>query len=145
MIAPKDLAARYYRLTGRPLGATGEITEYEAAQKLGLILAPARTAAFDASRAENGRTETFQVKGRAVADDDKYRGRVPKIDCRGEFDAVLLVLLDKSTYEAIEIWRVERGKVISRLQVSGSKARNERSSMGISQFKSVARRVWPVG
>lgn len=72
---------------------------------------------------------------------DKYRGRVPKIDCHGEFDAVLLVLLDKSSMEAIETWRAERDKVIAGLQAPESKARNERSSMGISQFKSIVRRM----
>ncbi|WP_256574037.1 hypothetical protein [Pseudomonas sp. NFACC24-1] len=32
----KVLARRYYRLTGKPLGITGEVAEYEAATKLGL-------------------------------------------------------------------------------------------------------------
>jgi len=41
----KQLAADYYRLTGKPLGVTGEVAEYEAANKLDLTLAPARTAA----------------------------------------------------------------------------------------------------
>jgi hypothetical protein len=40
----KRLAVEYYLATGRPLGATGEIAEYEAAEKLGLHLSAARTA-----------------------------------------------------------------------------------------------------
>ena len=32
----KDLAVHYYHLTGKPLGVTGEVAEFEAAQKLGL-------------------------------------------------------------------------------------------------------------
>ena len=36
----KVLAREYYLLTGRPLGVTGEIAEYEAARILGLKLAP---------------------------------------------------------------------------------------------------------
>jgi hypothetical protein len=35
----KQLAVRYYQLTQKPLGVTGEVAEYEAAQKLGLTLA----------------------------------------------------------------------------------------------------------
>jgi hypothetical protein len=31
--AAKVLAVRYYRITGKPLGVTGEVAEYEAAQK----------------------------------------------------------------------------------------------------------------
>jgi hypothetical protein len=100
---------------------------------------------YDAYREDGKRRETFQVKGRAVSAGDKYRGRVPKINCAGAFDAVLLVLVDKASFEAIEIWRAERDAVIARLTAPGSKSRNERNSMGISQFKSIpgARRVWP--
>jgi hypothetical protein len=142
----KSLAVRYYDLTQKPLGVTGEVAEYEAAQKLGLTLLPARTALYDAYRQVGKRRETFQIKGRAVAASDKYRGRVSKINCAGAFDAVLLVLLDKASFEAIEIWRAERAGVVARLTSPGSKSRNERGSMGIRQFKSIpgAKRVWPL-
>jgi hypothetical protein len=139
----KRLAAEYYTLTGKPLGVTGEVAEYEAAEKLGLTLATARAPFFDAVREVEGRRESFQIKGRAVSRDDRYRGRVPTIKTEGDFDAVLLVLLDKSTFEAIEIWRADRASVKARLTAPGSKARNERGSMGISQFKSIAERIWP--
>jgi hypothetical protein len=141
----KALAVRYYAITGKPLGITGEIAEYEAAEKLELQLAPVRTAYYDAYRENGNSRETFQVKGRAVTRDDRYRGRVSKINCGGAFDAVLLVLLDRTSFEAIEIWRAERDAVIARLIAPGSKSRNDRGSMGISQFKSIpgARIVWP--
>ena len=77
----KRLAARYYTLTNKPLGVTGKVAEYEAAQKFGLILEPARTVGYDAYRQRGARRETFQIKGRAVAVDDKYRGRVRTINC----------------------------------------------------------------
>ncbi|WP_193041193.1 MULTISPECIES: hypothetical protein [unclassified Pseudomonas] len=38
----KALARRYYRLTGKPLGVTGEVAEYEAARILNLELELAR-------------------------------------------------------------------------------------------------------
>ena len=141
----KALAVAYYKLTKKPLGVTGEVAECEAADKLGLTLADARTPLLDAFWEVDGKKETFQIKGRAVSASDRYRGRVPKIKCDGDFDAVLLVLLDKSTFEAIEIWRAERSGVMARLEVPGSKARNERGSMGITQFKSIpgALRIWP--
>ena len=141
----KKLAARYYRLTGKPLGVTGEVAEYEAAQKLGLTLEIARTVGYDAYCQRGRRRETFQIKGRAVVAADKYRGRVPKIDCSKPFDSVLLVLLDKTSFEPIEIWRAERSAVRRRLKAPGSKARNDRGQMGIAQFKSIsgAQRVWP--
>ena len=38
----KALARRYYHLTGKPLGVTGEVAEYEAARILNLELELAR-------------------------------------------------------------------------------------------------------
>lgn len=141
----KRLAADYYRLTGKPIGVTGEVAEYEAAEKLNLKLAPPRTPFFDAFCNIDGYIERYQIKGRAVSINDPYRGRVPKIKCNGEFEAVLLVLLDKTTYETIEIWKADRIAVEQRLTEPGSKSRNERGSMGITQFKSIkgAKKIWP--
>ena len=45
----KQVAIDYYRLTGKPLGITGEVGEYEAARLLKLKLAIARTPGFDAT------------------------------------------------------------------------------------------------
>ncbi len=123
----KRLAAEYYLLMQRPLGVTGEIAEFEAAEKLGLELAEARTAGYDATKAVG---------------DTLYRGRVSKINLEQPFDTVILVLMNEA-YEAVEIWEAPRGRIEARLTAPGSKARNERSSMGISQFKSIAERVWP--
>jgi hypothetical protein len=138
----KQIAVKYYELTEKPLGVTGEVAEYEAADKLGLTLEAARSPAVDAFREESGKKVRFQIKGRAVTKGDPYRGRVPKIT-DGNFEAVLLVLLDKTTLDALEIWRADRISVIARLDEPGGRARNERRSMGISQFRSIAQRVWP--
>ncbi|MEX0591518.1 MAG: hypothetical protein WD207_10560 [Xanthobacteraceae bacterium] len=139
----KQLAAEYYRLTGKPLGVTGEVAEYEAAEKLGLTLADARTPFFDAFHDAAGVRERFQIKGRAVLPTNRCKARVPRIKCEGDFEAVLLVLLDKSTFEAIEIWRAERDAVREGLVAPGSRSRNERGAMCISQTVRGARRVWP--
>ena len=99
----KALASRYYLLTGKPLGVTGEVAEVEAAEKLDLRLAEVRTAFYDADKDVLGTSECFQIKGRAVDPDDRYRGRTPSIKCDGEFEHVLLVLLDRATYDVLEI------------------------------------------
>ena len=139
----KRLAAEYYRATGRPLGVTGELAEFEAARKLNLELADARTAGYDAIRRTNDRVEKVQIKGRRIKGGDSlYRGRVGKIDLKKCFDIVVLVLMNED-YEAVEIWEASRNKVETRLTAPGSKARNDRGSLDISQFKSIAKRVWP--
>ena len=138
----KSLSCEYYELTQKPLGVTGEVAEYVAAQRLGLKLAVARNPGFDAFRRIGAKTIRYQIKGRAVSPSKKYTGRVPKIVRTARFDVILLVLLDKSDLNAIEIWQTSRRKALNRLSKPGSKARNERGQMGISQFKSIAELVW---
>ena len=50
----KVLEAEYYQLTGKPLGVTGEVAEFEAADKLRLKLAGPRTKGYDATRRRRG-------------------------------------------------------------------------------------------
>jgi hypothetical protein len=54
LLATKKLAQRYRTLTGKPLGVTGEIAEYEAARILGLELIFARQAGYDAIERKDG-------------------------------------------------------------------------------------------
>ena len=142
-IEAKALAARYYDLTGKPLGIVGELAEMEAAELLGLRLADARAPGFDAYRNRNGVDERIQIKGRAVDAKDRYRGPCPSIKCGDQFDFVLTVLLNRQTHDVLEIWEATEAAVQARLDAPGSKARNERNSMGLSQFKSIAKKIWP--
>lgn len=90
----KKLAQRYRALTGKPLGITGEVAEYEAARILGVELTPARQAGYDAIETRDGQTFRLQIKGRCVLEGSKPGQRMGAIDIQKEFDAVLLVLLD---------------------------------------------------
>ena len=137
----KRLAIEYYAVTGRPLGVTGELAEFEASEKLGLELAIVRTPGFDATKVANRRTVQVQIKGRRLIDGSLDRGSVSKIDRSKPFDTVVLVLMDKD-YEAVEIWEAPREGVVARLAAPGPKARNERGVLSVSQFKSIAERVW---
>lgn len=111
----KKLAIEYYELTGKPLGVTGEIAEVEAADKLGLELAEARTEGYDAIRRKGKRPTRIQIKGRRILDGKPlYQGRVSKIDLTKPFDTVALVLLDQR-YNAVEIWEAPRAKVEARI------------------------------
>ncbi len=88
----KKLAQEYYALTGKPLGITGEVAEYEAARILGIELTPVRQAGYDA--VEHGRT--LQIKGRCLLPSSKPGQRLGRIDVTKEWDAMLLVLLDEN-------------------------------------------------
>lgn len=137
----KKLARRYRLLTGKPLGITGEVAEYEAARILGVELAPARQAGYDATEIRDGQTFRLQVKGRCIPDGSKPGKRMGSIDIEKEFDAVLLVLLD-GDFEATVIYEASRAAVIAALTAPGSKSRNERGALGISRFKSIGVIRW---
>ena len=138
----KRLAIEYYSLTGKPLGVTGELAEFEAAELLGLQLADARTAGYDATRVVDGRELKIQIKGRRIAGGSLYRGTVSKINLENPFDTVMLVLMN-GDFDTVEIWESPRDFVEARLTAPGSKARNERGALQVSQFKSIAEKVWP--
>jgi hypothetical protein len=135
----KKLAQEYRALTGKPLGITGEVAEYEAARLLGVTLTPARQACYDAVRESDGRT--FQIKGRCILPGCKPGQRLGSIDVAKPFDAVLLVLLDEN-FDAFEIHEADRAAVIAALSAPGSKARNERGALAVSKFKSIGQEVW---
>ena len=134
----KLLAREYRQLTGKPLGVTGEVAEYEAARILNLQLTSARQAGYDATEMANGMTRHLQVKSRCILEDSKRNQMVPSINIKKVFDAVLLVLLDQNL-EVSTIYEAERGAVIAALSAPGSRARNERSAMAVSKFKAIGK------
>ena len=135
----KEVAVDYYQATGKPLGVTGEVGEYEVARLLGLDLSEARTAGFDATDA-NGRR--YQIKARSIPVAARGRSqRIGRINFAHAFDAVLLVIMDE-VFRTQEIWEAEREAVKSALEAPGSKARNERGQLSVSQFRSIGRRVY---
>jgi len=137
----KVLAQRYYVLTQKPLGITGEVAEFEAARLLGITLTAARQAGYDATEVVSGVTRTLQIKGRCLGEDCKPGQRLGSIKADKEWDAVLMVLLDRE-FNATEIWEADRHTVLAALRVPGSKARNERGALAISKFKSIAQLRW---
>jgi hypothetical protein len=138
----KPLAAEYYRLTGKPLGVTGEVAEYVAAEMLGLTLAEARMPGHDAIRQTSNGPERIQIKGRAYGEDANASQRLSRIKADAPCDVVILVLLDNQTLDPREMWEAPFPAVVARLAVPGSKAR-ERGALGVAEFKRVARRIWP--
>jgi len=59
----KKLAQEYRVLTGKPLGITGEVAEYEAARILGVELTPARQPGYDAIERKAGDMRHLQKLG----------------------------------------------------------------------------------
>lgn len=137
----KVLARRYYDLTGKPLGITGEVAEYEAATKLNLCLHPPRQAGYDATEVRQEGEVKIQIKGRCITNPQKLTGRMGSIDLRQAFDTVLLVLLD-SDFNALAMYEASRAQVEVALSIPGSKARNDRGALAIKQFMAIGTVRW---
>lgn len=132
----KRIAKDYYAATGRPLGITGEVAEYEAIRLLNLKISPVRQEGYDAIRIVGDKIERIQIKGRAT-----QAGRVGSIKIDKDWDSVILVLLD-SDFEPTHIFEAKRDIICKVLTEPGSKARNERGSLSISKFKQIAVPIW---
>ncbi|MGJ5180809.1 DUF6998 domain-containing protein [Bradyrhizobium oligotrophicum] len=145
LAAVRPLAAEYHVLTGKPLGVTGEIAEFAAAECLGLELTVARTAGYDAIRHGAGGPIRIQIKGRSCTENASRGQRIGRIKLDSDCDVVLLVLLDAATLEPKAMWEAPFRSVVTRLAEPGSRARNERGALSVSDFKrlSGASRVWP--
>ena len=138
----KELAREYYRLTGKPLGVTGEVGEYEAARILGLTLAEARTAGHDATD-KSGRR--YQIKARYLPGITNFSGqRISKISDNDDWDILLVVLLDEQ-YDAYVIYEADKDKVIAALDRPGSIARNERRALDVPTVQKIGRVKWSKG
>lgn len=137
----KALAREYYSLTGKPLGVTGEVAEYEAARILGVELTAARQAGYDAIERIDGATKKLQIKGRCLQGNCKPGQRLGSIRTEHEWDAVLMVLLDYE-FNATEIYEAEREQVEAALTAPGSKARNVRGALSVSKFKAIGTLRW---
>jgi hypothetical protein len=137
----KVLAQQYRALTGKPLGITGEVAEFEASRILGVELTKARQAGYDAVETVDGVKRRLQIKGRCLMTGCKPGQRLGSIDVTKEFDAVLLVLLDEN-FNASAIYEACRVNVLAALAVPGSRSRNERGALGLSKFKSISQLRW---
>lgn len=139
LVVAKDLAARYKKLTGKPLGITGEVAEFSAAKLLKLELAEARKAGYDAIGSDKRK---IQIKGRCLSDKPKPGQRLGSIRLDHEWDSVLLVLMNES-FDVTEMWEAFRPEVEAALLAPGSKARNERGALSVNKFKQIGQKVWP--
>lgn len=129
----RKIATAYMDLTGKPLGITGEVAEFEAARLLNLQLVDARQPGYDAI---NGQ-DRIQIKGRAVANPKKCASqRVGSINLKKEWDRVVLVLMDQS-FKTFEIWDAPRADIeaaLTKPETNGARCQFRNS--GISRSRS---------
>jgi hypothetical protein len=134
----KTVARAYREITGRPLGVTGEIAEYEACRIMRLSHAPPRQPGYDAIDSKGTR---IQIKGRVILPVSKPGQRLGSIRFDHQWDEVWLVLMTDS-FETTAIYAAKRRSIYSALSKAGSRARNDRGQLGVTAFMSLGERIW---
>ena len=138
----KDAAQEYYKLTGRPLGVTGEMGEYWAAKLFGLKLEVVRFPGYDAIESITGKT--VQVKARVVQKSTNYsRETIGEFKLKQPWDTAMVVVLKKD-FDPIAIYEASKTNVIEALSRPGSNAR-ARGVLSIGEFRRYAKaeQIWP--
>ena len=103
-----------------------------------LVLTGARQPGYDAVAADGCR---IQIKARCMAPDARGGQRLGSIKLDHEWDTVMLILMNMN-YEPFAIYEAKRNDIERELLKPGSKARNERSALSISKFKSISSLAW---
>lgn len=127
----KRAAVEYRRLTGKPLGITGEVAEQTAAKLLKLDLMPPRWPGYDA---EDSTGKRVQIKGTT------HEGTLGAVHRDKQWDSVLWVKLDLE-YEVVEIWECDRSTIEAELDRSPSKT-HDRGVVGVAWFRHRGQRRW---
>lgn len=137
----RRLAAEYKRATGKALGISGEIAEFDAASKLNLELCDDRSQGYDAIGKGDRNGKRVQIKGRAIFDEQKSGQRIGQLKVDQDWDSVVLVIMDEN-YEATEIYEADRETIMEALAEQTSSKRNKRGAMSVAKFKIIADCVW---
>lgn len=137
----RRLAAEYKRTTGKPLGISGEIAEFDAASILNLELCEDRSNGYDAIGKGEREGKRVQIKGRAIFDEKKSGQRIGQLKTEQDWDSVVLVLMNED-YEATEIYEAERDVIEDALNEQTSSKRSKRGAMSVAKFKIIANLAW---
>ena len=137
----RRIAADYRRATGKPLGISAEIARHDACTYLGLE-ADENAIGYDAVGIRGKRAGLrFQIKGRAIFDENKGGQRLGQFKLDQNWDHLALVIMDED-FAATEIYEVSRQELIDDLDESGTTSRHKRGAMSVARFKHLAHLVW---
>lgn len=137
----RRLAAEYRRSTGQVLPVSGEIARHDAARLLGLTLCEPGTAGVDAVGTGNREGKRIQIKARVMSRDGKSGARLGQINTQGEWDTLLLVIMDED-YETSEIYEASREELMEAIADGEQSSRAKRGALSVAKFKNTGWLVW---
>ncbi len=139
MAQTRKLASDYYHATKQILPVSGELAKYDAMRLLNLKEIDTPRMGVDAIDANN---INILIKSRVIFDETKSGQRIGQLNSDGYWEAVVLVLFDKS-YEPLSIYRSSREEIESSIDRSQESNRSKRGIMSVARFKSISELVWP--
>lgn len=136
----RQLAAEYRKTMGKPLpGISAEIANHDAVRLLHLEPCSGECNGFDAiDPARKGKR--ILVKSRTIFDESKTGQRIGQLKLNGDWDSVLLVLMDED-YEPYAIYEAEREDITEAVGKS-SEGRAKRGAMSVARFKIIGQLIW---
>lgn len=137
----RRLAAEYRKATGKPLGISSEIAEFDAARLLDLELSDKSEGGYDAVGRGIREGKKIQIKGRAIFDEKKTGQRVGQLKLEQQWDSVVLVIMDEE-YDPIEIYECDRSLINEAMNEQKSSKANKRGAMSLAKFKIISNLVW---
>ncbi len=137
----RRLAAEYRKATGKPLGISSEIAEFDAAKLLNLELCREKTGTYDAIGKGTREGKRVQIKGRAIFDEKKSGQRIGQLKLEQEWDSIILVIMNEN-YEPIEIFECDKDIILDESDKIPNSKRNKRGAMSLAKFKIISNLVW---
>lgn len=131
----RKLAAEFKRTTGTMLPVSGEIARYDVSRQLDLTLTEDRNGGYDAIGNNQREGLRVLIKSRVIGDRVKPGHRVGQLNPNGNWDVVILSLMDNE-FEALEMYQLDHDEAVDVL--SGSK----RGAISVAKFKIISELVW---
>ena len=136
----RRVAAEFRKATGQTLPVGPELARYDASRLLNLESAPDGLSGVDAV---SGYDSRYQIKNRVVFDDSKGGHRIGQLNFDGDWNVLLLVLLDEE-YNTIEIYQMGRDIAVEAVDELNNDTRKKRGPMSVAKFKALGSLVWDI-
>lgn len=133
----RRLAAEFKRTTGTMLPVSGEIARYDVSHHLDLTLSEDHNSGYDAIGNNERDGLRVQIKSRVIGDSVKSGHRVGQLNPNGNWDIVILSLMDDQ-FEPIEMYQLSREEIVKTLNTSSKK----QSTISVAKFKIISELVW---
>lgn len=130
----RRLATEFRRSTGQMLPVSGEIARYDVVHHLNMTADTTQQAGIDAI----SKGLKIQIKGRVITDEEKSSYRIGQINPNGDWDAIVLSLMDEN-FEPYEMYQLNKQDF---LDSNASSKQHKRGALSVAKFKIIGQLVW---